>query len=140
MIWGAILFSLYIYVELCRQFESSWEVPIDADFPLDTLKTGLYVLCAVVFLLSIYFRNHLKKRQQQKDQQSHMTGHHPVVGQYIVAVIISIALSEAIGIVGLVLFFLTKDFKILYTLVGISALAMLYHRPKKSELEDLLHR
>ncbi|MBU2499127.1 MAG: hypothetical protein KKE57_09510 [Proteobacteria bacterium] len=50
---------------------------------------------------------------------------------------ISLALSESIGIYGLVLFFLGDSLRTLYTFIGISALAIIYHRPKREELETL---
>ena len=51
--------------------------------------------------------------------------------------IVSLALSEFIGIMGLVLFFLGDNFQVLYTFMAISAIAMLFYRPKRQELETL---
>jgi hypothetical protein len=52
----------------------------------------------------------------------------------------SLALSESIGVYGLVLFFLGESFRTLYIFIGISALAMLLYRPKREELETLAMR
>ena len=57
--------------------------------------------------------------------------------KYSIAVIASLAMSESIGIYGLVLFLLGKNAMDLYLLVGISAAAMFYYRPKKDELLNL---
>lgn len=65
------------------------------------------------------------------------TNSHPSIVKYGTAVIVSIAISESIGIVGFVLFLLSKDFPTLYILAGISAAAMLYHRPKMIELDKI---
>jgi hypothetical protein len=53
-------------------------------------------------------------------------------------VIISLALCESVGIYGLVLFFLGKNTMDLYLLLGVSAAAMIYYRPRKDELLNLL--
>ena len=50
---------------------------------------------------------------------------------------VSLALSEFIGIMGLVLFFLGDNFQVLYTFMAISALAMFFYRPRREELETL---
>lgn len=47
------------------------------------------------------------------------------------------ALSESIGVYGLVLFFLSKDSGVLYQFIVMSAIAMLYYRPRKEELLQL---
>jgi hypothetical protein len=54
--------------------------------------------------------------------------------------VVSLALSESIGIYGLVLFFLGESFRTLYIFLGISALAIFLYRPKREELEALTMR
>ncbi len=49
--------------------------------------------------------------------------------------LLSLALSESIGIYGLVLFFLGDSFQTLYIFIGISALGMFHYRPKREEIE-----
>ena len=61
----------------------------------------------------------------------------PYIAQYATAVIVSLALSESIGIYGFVLFLLGGGFKTLYTFIGISAVAMVFYRPKREEMEKL---
>ena len=51
--------------------------------------------------------------------------------------LVSLVLSELIGIMGLVLFFLGDNFQVLYTFMTISALVMFLYRPKREELETL---
>ena len=51
---------------------------------------------------------------------------------------VSLALSEFIGIMGLVLFFLGDNFQVLYTFMAISTIAMFLYRPKREELETLV--
>jgi len=59
------------------------------------------------------------------------------IAKYATAMVVSLALSESIGIYGFVLFLLGDNFRTLYIFVGISALAMLFYRPKREELETL---
>jgi hypothetical protein len=59
------------------------------------------------------------------------------LGEYTTAMIVSLALSESIGIYGLVLFLLGDSFQTLYIFISISALAMFFYRPKREDLETL---
>ena len=61
----------------------------------------------------------------------------PFLAKYITTVIVSLALSESIGIYGFVLFLLGYNFQTLYTFMIVSALAMVFYRPKREELERL---
>jgi len=54
--------------------------------------------------------------------------------------VISLALSESIGLYGFVLFLLGDGFRTLYIFVGISALALFFYRPKREEIETLALR
>ncbi len=47
------------------------------------------------------------------------------------------ALSESIGIYGMVLFILSKDSMTLYQFITMSAIAMFYYRPRKEELLEV---
>jgi hypothetical protein len=59
---------------------------------------------------------------------------HPAAAKYTTALVVAMALSESIGIYGLVLFFLSKDSLTLYLFILMSAIAMFYYRPRKEEL------
>jgi len=60
-----------------------------------------------------------------------------IIGKYVTAMLVSLALSEFIGIMGLALFFLGDNFQVLYIFMAISAVAMFFYRPKREELETL---
>jgi hypothetical protein len=57
--------------------------------------------------------------------------------KYTVAMLVSLALSESIGIFGFLLFLFGDNFQVLYTFIAVSALAMFFYRPKREELETL---
>ncbi len=62
------------------------------------------------------------------------------IARYATAMVVSLALSESIGIYGFVLFLLGDNFRTLHIFVGISALAKFFYRPKREELETLAMR
>jgi hypothetical protein len=58
--------------------------------------------------------------------------------KYTSITMISITLSESVGIYGLVLFMITGEFITLYVFVAVSAVALYFFRPRFSELEGLI--
>jgi hypothetical protein len=58
--------------------------------------------------------------------------------KYTTAMIVSLALSESVGIYGLVLFLLGDNFTTLCVFVAISACGMFLFRPKIEDLEEYL--
>ena len=57
-----------------------------------------------------------------------------------VAVIVSLAISEAIAIFGLILLFLGEGLPIVYAFMAVSALSMFFFRPDRDELEQFVNR
>jgi len=58
--------------------------------------------------------------------------------KYSAATIVALAMSESIGVYGLILFFLGKNSTDLYLLILISAAAMVIYRPRKDEMLNLV--
>jgi hypothetical protein len=54
---------------------------------------------------------------------------------YTAAVVASLAMCESIGIYGLILFLLGRSTTDLFLLLAVSAAAMVFHRPKREELD-----
>ena len=139
IIWGAMFCSLFIYVVICHVLKLTWQPLAGSDFPIDRFKNGLYFSSFVILLLSHYVRNFIIKA----DSETQLARFFRVAAQanipiklfkYQTAVIISLALSESVGLFGFVVFILTKEFYTLYIFIAISAAAMLYHIPKMSEI------
>ncbi len=140
-IWGAILGSLGIYLAVCLVLGDTLTGSMPDGFPLTTLRYALFgisvfTLVAVHFLRGFLLENPGLMRSARPVPSSQ----HPAVARYTVVVIITSALLESIGIYGLILFLLARDSLSLYQLIGLSALAMLYYRPKKVDLLDLAER
>ena len=143
VIWGALLFSLAVYVLACKLIEEqNIHTVTTQDFPLDTLKLALYgasfiTLVIANFLKKILLNRDNKMKWLQAQQNISIHNQHPAVGRYSAVIIILAALSESIGIYGVVLFLLSKSSLILYQFITISAASMIYFRPRKEELFQL---
>lgn len=142
IIWAAIMGSLLIYVFICYQFGEEMRGIVSQDFPIPLPRNILYGITIV----TLFFTHFLKKlmlagasgdsmpRSVESDKHSRSP---ESIAKYTAALVVSFALSESIGIYGLTLYLLGDGFQTLYTFVGISALAIYFHRPKREELETL---
>ncbi len=135
IIWMALLFSLAIYLVAGRLGAPGFLSPLSAE-ALGTLRTVLYALGLVTLIAAGYIRRLILAAGRSAAGPT-QAGQSSVLAKYSTAVIASLAMSESIGIYGLVLFLLGKNALDLYLLVGISAAAMFYFRPKKDELLNL---
>lgn len=134
MIWGSILASLIIYLVVCIFLNEVYQTPVGENFPIATLKNAFYVVSLVILVSIRFLRN---KLMPEKGNRSENRINY-YIGKYTVAILVSSALSEFIGMFGLVLFFLSKNFTDLYIFLALSAAAMIFYRPKKSELVELM--
>jgi F0F1-type ATP synthase membrane subunit c/vacuolar-type H+-ATPase subunit K len=142
VIWAALLASLVIYVFICHFLGAEIGANADPDFPMGLFKKILYVVALATFGLAYFLRRLMVSGRFSGSQGSLVnpavpSSQPPYLAKYTIAVVVSLALSESIGIYGLVLFFLGQDFQTLYTFIAISALAMIFFRPKMEELERL---
>ena len=143
IIWAAMLLTLVIYLVICYQFGNQIRQPSGSQFPLATLRNILYGVAAVTLLLSHFLRRFMltgssgssRPTSRKFPSQSDIS---PILEKYAIALIVSLALSESIGIYGLVLFLLGDNYQTLYIFIGISAVAMFFYRPKKEELDELI--
>ena len=142
IIWASMLVSLVMYIVVCYCLAENLQTRSSQDVPLEMFKNIFYGLTVGSLLLA----NFLKKLLLRvKIDQPHQTlinptpvrHQPPFVTRYFNAVIVSLAISESIGLYGFVLFFFSADFPTLYTFMAISAAAMFYFRPKIEELKKL---
>lgn len=142
LIWAAMLSSLLIYIFVCHLLGEGLGRVEEPDVPIELLKKILYGVAAVTLIASYRMRKFMLKGPLSRFEaniarRSSNLNHPPFVGQYTVAVIISLAIVECIGIYGLTLFFLGESFQTLYTFIVVSALAMVFFCPKREELKRL---
>ena len=142
VIWAAMLGSLLIYIFVCHQLSAGVKSSVGDDSFIKTFKSILYVIVVAELFIIYYLRKLMLKvrisgAKASYSQTKNVVGQPPFVMKYTLVVIISLGIAESIGIYGLVLFFLGDGFRTLYTFMVVSALAMLFYRPKREELERL---
>jgi uncharacterized integral membrane protein len=142
VIWAALLLSLLMYIFICHQPGIGFKGVGGSDFPLGLLRNILFGVGVATWLLAYFMRRSMLSvragitKQKPVERMVKWDGP-PFIAKYVTAVIVSLALSESIGIYGFVLFLLGDGFQTLYTFIAVSALAMIFYRPKREELEKL---
>ncbi len=145
IIWGGIFGSLFIYVFICHQFGDEIRQNANLNIPLDLVRNVLYGVAVSTLILTRFLRKFLLTGRSGSSGPTSLNSppdpaQSSPIGKYVITMVVSLALSESIGIYGLVLFFLGESFRTLYIFIGISALAMFLYRPKREELETLAMR
>jgi hypothetical protein len=138
VIFYALLLSLFVYLFVCLSVIKNPKTSINAD-TLITFRAALYGLSCVMLLITKPLRNFIFKKAISIKKSTRQTGPflYPEVQRYMTAMINACALTEAIGIYGVVLFLLGGNPVDLYVLIAVSAVAMLKYRPNKEELLSL---
>jgi len=134
VIWIALIGSLLFYLIICKAVESQIQLSMEGP-QLEVLKYALFGMSAMTLLGAYFFRKlMLNKISLPAQGSSFQSDSHPAVGKYLIVIIIVMALSESVGIYGMVLFFISKDSVSFYQLMVLSAVAMFVFRPTKEEL------
>lgn len=145
IIWTGIFVSLFLCVligHLCGDGIRGNAMP---NFPLDLLRNVLYGVAIFTLILTHFVRNFMLADRSGGSgptslrPQSDSTQSSPIA-KYVTSMVVSLALSESIGIYGFVLFVLGDSFRTLYIFAGISAIALFFYRPKREEIEALALR
>lgn len=135
VIWSAMLLSLAIYLFVGIRVAANLQVSLNEDV-IDTLRKVFYALAGVTLIITRYVRRFILSAGGRAGPAA-QSSQSPVLQKYATALIIAWALSESIGIYGLVLFLLGKSTTDLYLLILISAAALLLHRPGRDEIMSL---
>ena len=135
IIWFAMLMSLVIYLFLGFYLGANFG-PLMKEDVFGILRTLFYVVSFITLIATWYIRKLFLSGKGQYHQSS-QTLQHPALQRYTTATIVALALSESIGIYGLVLFFLGKNHMDLYLLIVMSAFAMFTYRPRRDEVISL---
>jgi hypothetical protein len=141
ILWAALFASLGIYLLVCKFAEDQLR-PMGPDFPFETMKNVLFGVSILTFFIAGTIRKALLKSSDCGSAPALFRNpssqvQHPAVGKYITAIIVAMALSESIGIYGVVLFFLSQDSMTLYQFITMSAISMFYYRPRKEEFLEV---
>ena len=142
IIWGAMVVSLIIYVLICHVVGEGIRQSVNVDFTTDMLRNilyaiGIFTLFLAHFLRKFILRSRTGNSGSMSSKPPPLNDPSSVMGKYTIAMLLSLAFSESIGIFGLVLFFLGDSLQTLYIFIGISALGMFHYRPRRQEIEKL---
>ncbi len=138
VIWFGMLGSLVIYLIIGLQIGTNIQASMDKS-TFGVLKTLLYLFTLVIIVMTRYIKKFILSGKDQFGQP--IQNPQPLTLQkYTTVMIVAWALLECIGIFGLVLFLLGKNRTDLYLLLIVSAVAMLWYRPKKDELISLARK
>jgi F0F1-type ATP synthase membrane subunit c/vacuolar-type H+-ATPase subunit K len=145
IIWGAMVVSLGLYVLVCHLVIDGIRQSVDSDFTFAMLRNILYGMAIVTLFGAHFVRKFIlaprvggSENMSSKQQPPPVKDPSQLMGKYTIAMLLSLALSEMIGIFGMVLFFLGDSFQTLYSFIGISVLGMFHYRPRQNEIDKLL--
>lgn len=135
IIWYAMLMSLAVYLLVGLMVVPNMPSTFTGD-TFATLRMALYIIGFATLIAARYIKKLILGREGRSIDP---TQNQPssLMAKYSSAVIASLAMCESVAIYGLVLFFLGGNRTDLYVLLGISAAAMFYYRPRKEELDGL---
>ena len=136
IIWFALFFSLFTYLAIALFASSSINIQFD-EIILKYFRFALYSFSFITIISTIFIHKLILKNRNNSTLGS-INDIQSLAKKYNVAMIISLALSESIGIYGLILFFVSKNLNDLYLLILISAISMLFYFPKKSSMSILI--
>ena len=145
IIWAWIFISLFLYVLVCHLWGDRIRPNAMPNFPLDLMRKVLYGVAMFTLILTHFLRKFMLPERPGGSRPTSLRvqsdlNQSSLISRYATSMIISLALSESIGIYGLVLFLLGDNFRTLYIFLGCSALALFFYRPKREEIEKLALR
>ena len=141
MVWAAMLMTLVAYLVLFLFFGDRFPAAVTPGIPPQTLRNAFLALSVATLIGTRYLRGFMLKKLKKPGAAAPPGGNpplHPVAAKYTTLVVISLAISESVGIYGVVLFLVSRNVGDLVIFIGLSAAAMIYYRPKKEELAGLL--
>ena len=131
IITSMMLLMLAVYVFICLYYGNDVRLDNISDPPV-LIRTILYIIAIVSFPVTNLIR-HIMLRLNQT-----MPGDTPAKSRYLITVMVSLSISESIGIYGLVLFMLGDEVNSLYIFSILSVLAMYLYRPKLEEYAEIV--
>ncbi len=151
IIWAIMIGSLGIYPIICHIVGDSLKSDMAPGFNLELLRNILMAMAATQLVFAYFLRKHLLQARPAPflagiiaRQGTFLAGiiarqgiEEPAISRYTAAIVITLALSDAVGVFGLLSFFLSKSFQTLYLFLIPAGLAMIFFRPDMEELKEL---
>ena len=142
LIWAAIFASLFIYFFIAHVLGEEIRQNQNLNLPIPLLRNILMGVGIVTIFVIQFLRKFMLARGSDgfslKTHESDAVTHTNLfVSRYSTAIVISLALSECIGIYGLVLFLLGDSLQTFHMFIGAAAVVMFVYRPRREEMEAL---
>jgi hypothetical protein len=114
VIWGAMLFSLFIYLFVGSYAGKNIHMDMDKDL-VGVLRNILYavslvVLIATRFVKKLVLSGKIKGNVRTVNQITYRVDQPPALARYSSALVISLAMTESIGIYGKTLWIFTPSY------------------------------
>lgn len=100
-----------------------------------TLRLAFFGVALLILVLTWVVRRNLLKNARPNNPTP--SERHPAISRYTFVTVITLAMSQWVGICGLILYVLGRHRPDLYLLTLLSAAAMLLYFPKKEEVRRL---
>ena len=127
--WVSMFGALAIYIPVCHLSGDVIKADMEADIPLELMKNILLGISAAEIVMA-YFIRRIMLTPRKPLEAYQMKERYAAA-----AVLVSLAISESIGIYGLLLFFIGEEISAFYTFIAISATAIIFYCPKADEFE-----
>ncbi|MFI3157387.1 MAG: hypothetical protein QX199_14660 [Methylococcaceae bacterium] len=138
LIVGIMLVMLAAYIIVCHTMGEQLQQPLPEARRV-LIRTVFYAVAIVAFPLTNLIR-HIQLRLNQTMPCSPATQGAVATAKsrYLVTVIVSMSLIEAVGVFGLIMFVLGDGFNTLHIFTGLSALGLFLYRPKADEYSEII--
>lgn len=121
------LMSLMALLVICHIYADTIQIGLDEQQRI-IIRTVLYVVAILTFPVLKFTRHVMLRLQRNKKSPK---------SRYLLAITVTMVISESIGIYGFVMYVLGDSYNTLYILTMLSALAMFLHKPDKEEYKAL---
>jgi len=147
ILWGACLAVLLVLLFFCEAFGEKLRenIKVNSDVPLSLLRTlllivGLFSLVLAYFLRRFFLSGKFKGLENGTFKFPSSSNKPSYLVKYRSAIFLPMVIPVTIGFYGFLVYLLGGDSLTLYLFLIISAIGLLYHRPKKEEILDLLDK
>lgn len=128
LLWGGLLATLVVYLVIAERVGPVAAWPLGSRSPV-----LLYAVAGLCVAAGVGLRRVLLQGGAASDAGQ-------LAGRYLVALVVSVSLCETVAVLALVLMLLGLSRDTGLGLILVAALAMLWLRPRREELERLLMR
>lgn len=137
IIWSALTVSLVMYVLAVPLILGKEVINLSAATYAE-LRLFMYPLAGATLIASWFVRRLILAAKPSVRRNK--SRQHPAVQRYTTAMIVTLAITQAIALYGLILYLLGNNPVDLYLLTALAAAAMVLYFPKKNELIHLEER